>query len=108
MPATVMMAATGITVAGMTAPVTGMATAIATTVTIVIPAAKTSSVLIMSHMTHFALIRCPVFPCSRPFGTREPPLALFCLAGRYFRRTHKFIVLKPDSLEKLFFRKILI
>ena len=31
-------------------------------VAIIITAAKTSSVLIMSHVTHFALIRCPALP----------------------------------------------
>lgn len=89
---------------------------LATTVTaaiavpvIIVTAAKTSSVLIMSHITHFALIYRPVSPCSRHIGTQEPPSSvLFCKRDAIFRRTHKSMLLKPESLEKLFFRKILI
>ncbi len=96
--------------AAMAAIVVVMVVLTAAVTVIVVTAAKTSSVLIMSHITHFTLIRRPVFPLLPAQWHAGTPKfdALFCKRDAIYRRRHKFMLLKPESLEKLFFRKMLI
>lgn len=96
--------------AAMAAIVVVMVVLTAAVTVIIVTAAKTSSVLIMSHITHFTFDtspRFPLFPAQWHTGTPKFD-ALFCKRDALYRRRHKFMLLKPESLEKLFFRKMLI